>query len=281
MKTIKEMSEISGVSIRTLRYYDEIGLLKPACVTQAGYRLYDRKELERLQEILFFRELEFPLSEIKSIVSDPAYDRRQALCAQKEWMERRRNRLNGLIQLLTETIEHPDAIHFDAFRDEELEKILDHMVASQSESSIRVILEKYGSLSAFRKMLSKSLREEAAAARLMALYGGREGAVASLLQPPHTRAEMEEMRDDMNRIFRQFATAMQTDDDALAMDAVEQYAERCKHLLHLTNARALLLRVAEDYLNPKCPEVVQATEAQFGTGIAAYIARAIQNVYGV
>lgn len=58
MKTVKEVSEITGISIRTLRYYDEIGLLKPTELTEAGYRLYDNKALEKLQEIMFFRELE-------------------------------------------------------------------------------------------------------------------------------------------------------------------------------------------------------------------------------
>ena len=61
MKTVKEISMITGVSIRTLRYYDEISLLKPTELTQTGYRLYDNKALEKLQEILFFRELEIPL----------------------------------------------------------------------------------------------------------------------------------------------------------------------------------------------------------------------------
>ena len=61
MKTVKELSMITGVSIRTLRYYDEIGLLKPTELTETGYRLYDNKALEKLQEILFFRELEIPL----------------------------------------------------------------------------------------------------------------------------------------------------------------------------------------------------------------------------
>ena len=61
MKTVKDVSEITGISIRTLRYYDEIGLLKPTELTEAGYRLYDNKALEKLQEIMFFRELEIPL----------------------------------------------------------------------------------------------------------------------------------------------------------------------------------------------------------------------------
>lgn len=75
MKTVKEISKITGISIRTLRYYDEIGLLKPARVTEAGYRLYDDRELEKLQEILFYKELEIPLSEIKKIMENPEYDK--------------------------------------------------------------------------------------------------------------------------------------------------------------------------------------------------------------
>ena len=67
MKTVKDVSEIAGVSIRTLRHYDEIGLLKPTELTEAGYRLYGDKALEKLQEIMFYRELEIPLSEIKTI----------------------------------------------------------------------------------------------------------------------------------------------------------------------------------------------------------------------
>ncbi len=65
MKTVKNVSELTGVSIRTLRYYDEIGLLKPTKLTKAGYRLYDDKALEKLWEIMFFRELDIPLIDIK------------------------------------------------------------------------------------------------------------------------------------------------------------------------------------------------------------------------
>ena len=83
MKTVKDVSEISGVSIRTLRYYDEIGLLKPTGLSDAGYRLYDNKALERLQEIMFFKELEIPLEDIKKIMDSPNYDKEQALLTQK------------------------------------------------------------------------------------------------------------------------------------------------------------------------------------------------------
>lgn len=76
MITIKEMSELTGVSARTLRYYDEIGLFHPNGRSEAGYRLYDEKELEVLRQILYFRELDIPLRSIKEIIENPALDRK-------------------------------------------------------------------------------------------------------------------------------------------------------------------------------------------------------------
>ena len=74
MKTVKEVSRISGVSVRTLHHYDAIGLLKPVRVTEAGYRLYDDEALKRLQSILLLRQLQFPLKEIKEILDAPGFD---------------------------------------------------------------------------------------------------------------------------------------------------------------------------------------------------------------
>ena len=97
MMTVKEVSELTGVSIRTLRYYDEIGLLPPADHTEGGYRLYDDTALERLQQILLFRELEFPLRDIVRIVSSPDFDRKKALEQQIELLELKKQRLEYLI----------------------------------------------------------------------------------------------------------------------------------------------------------------------------------------
>ena len=79
MMTVKQVSELAGVSIRTLQYYDKIGLLCPDNHTESGYRLYDDAALERLQQILLFRELEFPLREIARILRSPSFDRKKAL----------------------------------------------------------------------------------------------------------------------------------------------------------------------------------------------------------
>ena len=98
MYTVHEVSEMSGVSVRTLHHYDAIGLLKPASVTRAGYRLYDDTGLQRLRNILFFRELEFSLREIKGILDDPAYDPQKALEQQIRLLEMQRDRLDSIIK---------------------------------------------------------------------------------------------------------------------------------------------------------------------------------------
>ena len=100
--TVKQVSELTGVSVRTLQYYDDIGLLSPSERTEAGYRLYEEEQLATLQEILLFRELEFPLKDIKSILDSPAYDKEKALQQQVELLTMKKERLERLIQLAEE-----------------------------------------------------------------------------------------------------------------------------------------------------------------------------------
>ena len=98
MMTVHEVSKLSGVSIRTLQYYDKIGLLRPAGRTESGYRLYDDTALETLQQILLFRELEFPLKEIKEIISRPDFDKSKALEQQITLLTLKKERLEDLIR---------------------------------------------------------------------------------------------------------------------------------------------------------------------------------------
>ncbi|MBR1759223.1 MAG: MerR family transcriptional regulator [Lachnospiraceae bacterium] len=99
MMTVHEVSELTGVSIRTLQYYDKIGLLRPAQYTEAGYRLYDNDALETLQQILLFRELEFPLKDIKTIIQSPNFDREKALEQQIELLTMKMEHIDHLITL--------------------------------------------------------------------------------------------------------------------------------------------------------------------------------------
>lgn len=102
MMTVNEVSKLTGVSIRTLQYYDSIGLLKPTEYTESGYRLYDDTSLERLQQILLFKELEFPLKEIKTIIDAPGFDRNKALEQQIELLTMKKEHLENLINFARE-----------------------------------------------------------------------------------------------------------------------------------------------------------------------------------
>ena len=153
MKTVKDVSEITGVSIRTLRYYDEIGLLKPTELTEAGYRLYDNKALEKLQEIMFFRELEIPLTDIKKIMDNPNYDKEQALLAQKSLLEQKRNRLNGIIELITDVMKGVNTMSFGAFSNEEVQKIVNHTLECMSKESLDEQVLNYGRVEKYKEQL--------------------------------------------------------------------------------------------------------------------------------
>ena len=97
MMTVHEVSKLAGVSIRTLQYYDKIGLLHPTGYTDAGYRLYDDTDLERLQHILLFRELEFPLKDIKAIINSPDFDRGKALEQQIRLLKLKKEHIENLM----------------------------------------------------------------------------------------------------------------------------------------------------------------------------------------
>lgn len=102
MRTVHEVSKLAGVSIRTLQYYDKIGLLKPTEYTESGYRLYDDTALEALQQILLFRELEFPLKEIKKIISRPDFNKNVALEQQITLLTMKKEHLEKLIDFARE-----------------------------------------------------------------------------------------------------------------------------------------------------------------------------------
>ena len=123
MKTVSEVSRLTGISVRTLHHYDAIGLLHPTAVTKAGYRMYDDAALCRLQSILLFRELEFPLKEIKTMLDSPSFDPSEALAQQIHLLELQRRHIDELISFAREIQEKgvkPMAFH--AFDNKDLEQ---------------------------------------------------------------------------------------------------------------------------------------------------------------
>ena len=125
MKTVKQVWDLTGISIRMLHHYDKIGLFKPSKLSESGYRLYSDDDLEILQQILFFKELDFSLKEIKAIITNPSFDRKKALTNHKDLLILKRNRLNKLIKLVDKTLKGEIEMsfkEFDIFEIEEAQK---------------------------------------------------------------------------------------------------------------------------------------------------------------
>ena len=141
--TVKALAELAGVTPRTLRWYDQTGLLKPLRTTEAGYRLYGPKQLDRLQDILFYRELGLDLASIRAILDDPAFDRQTALQSHLTELKARRARLDDLILTVQRTIDDikggtkmTDQEKFEAFKR--------RVVAANEAAFGQEIRQKYG-----------------------------------------------------------------------------------------------------------------------------------------
>ncbi|PAV30489.1 MerR family transcriptional regulator [Virgibacillus profundi] len=103
---VKEVADLVGISVRTLHHYDEIGLLTSEETTESGYRIYSESDLETLQQILFFKELGFPLKKIKEIISSPSFDRAEALELHRKSLLEKRSKLDNMIRTIDKTIQH-------------------------------------------------------------------------------------------------------------------------------------------------------------------------------
>ncbi len=142
---VKKIADFTGVSVRTLHYYDEIGLLKPSFVDEEnGYRYYSEKEAERIQEILFYRELDFSLMQIKKIIFSPDYDKKEALKEQKSLLILKKERLERIITALENVEKGEEIMDFKAFDETEIEN-------HKSE-----VKERWGNTQAYKESLEKS-----------------------------------------------------------------------------------------------------------------------------
>lgn len=190
-RSIGETAKLLNISIRTLRYYDEIGLAHPAEISPAGYRFYDEAAISRLQQVLFFRELEFPLRDIADILSRPDYDTRQALSRRKELLLLERRRLDELIALADKTL---GGIVMKP----------EKKTAKNAAAELEAIKAKYASEAAERWGKTDAYQESAK--RQAARDASQEAAVA---------AEADE-------IFASFAAAMDQDPASSAAQALVQ-----------------------------------------------------------
>ena len=164
LKTVKQVSDLCGVSVRTLHYYDQIGLLSPAVVTEAGYRLYGEAELLRLSQILLYRELEFPLADIREMLSSPTFDETRALDQQIELLKLKKAHLETLLKKAKEMRKKGgNVVDFSAFDKSKLE---DYAARAKAE---------WGQTEAYKEYAEKAKNrtaedEHAAGAGLMEFF---------------------------------------------------------------------------------------------------------------
>lgn len=240
MKTVREVCDLTGLTPRTLHHYDAIGLLKPAAVTGVGYRLYGDEELTRLQEILLFRELEFPLKDIRAILDDPNFDRNEALCQQIKLLELRSAQLDRLIRFAKELQQGGRSMDFQAFDHDELDRY------SQE------VKKRWGSTTAYAQSREK-------------LKG-------------KTREEVNAIGETMMEIFvRLGALRREPPQGAAAQSLVKELqAFITEHYYHCTNE--ILAGLGEMYVSDE--RMKRSIDKAGGDGTAAFAAQAIRAYVG-
>ena len=177
MRTVKEISELTGISVRTLHYYDEIGLLKPTQKSDAGYRLYDDRALEILQQILFFREFDIPLKEIKAVLENPALERNQILQMQRKMLVAKKERMEHLIASIDDILKGENKMDFAIFSKTEVEEMFQTMFEHMPDNMKELAVKEFGSI-ILRQFHQKKCRKA-----MLKLLSGMEEKSNSCLLP--------------------------------------------------------------------------------------------------
>lgn len=194
MKTVHEVAKLTGISVRTLHHYDKIGLLPPTKKSSAGYRLYDEQSLELLEQILFFKELEIPLREIKLILQSPSFDKRHALLKQKQLLIKKRKRLDDVIAAIDKKLMGDEEVNFQVFDTNEFETM--------------------------RKEYAEEVREKYVGSIEYAQYEARERS--------YDKEAWEKILGEQNRLFAQFTSCM--DKGAESSEALRAAKDWQRHI---------------------------------------------------
>ncbi|MBS6954490.1 MAG: MerR family transcriptional regulator [Enterocloster asparagiformis] len=278
MKTVKEVSELTGVSARALHWYDRIGLLKPTAHSGAGYRLYDDEALETLRQILYFREFGLPLGEIKAILESPDYDRRTALKQQKRLLELKKMRLERMISGLEGILGGDDQLDFTVFDQSEIEGILQNLVSHLDEEQRGRVKARYGSLEAYREMGRKNFdlpENRRFLQKMMEWYGSKERVLERMYETP----DPERMMESAGRILDMYEklNVLRLQSCAAASGPVRQAMGELEAVLlensGMENVRPLLLEMADGLLQGGEP--VRKMDERYGVGWSEFFVQAV------
>ena len=279
MMTIKEISTLTGISTRTLRYYDSIGLLCPTEKTEAGYRLYDENALERLQQILYFRELDFSLKSIKEIIENPTLDRTEILQMQKEMLLKEKRHLECLIESIDQTLQRSDAMDFSVFSKDETEELFQAMLEHMPENMKEIALKEFGSVDQWREHYIEAVSKEKVQkqyAKMVEWYGGKEAYISSVKNPV-SKEVAESYQKRIDHILEKLSSKQNLDVSCFEVrELVAEYGFVMKQLLQLKDEKGMMLAQAKSYEDNKSREILNE---EYGNGFAEFLVRAIQNFY--
>lgn len=282
MRTVKQVSKLTGISVRTLQYYDEIGILKPTKLTDSGYRLYDDAAMELLQQILFFKELDFSLKEIKAIMEKPEFDKKAAYKQQKRLLLCKRDRLNRLIGLLEKLEQGETSMSFEEFD----MSCYFEMLSEFRKDHADCVVQGFGSVEAFDEWVEK-LQETGPklAESAMQNYGSveafTEAMKVNLENMPKVMERGKELKEagglDKIQEWTQFVLQDLTKDPGS-----EEIQNIIKELVEMTEklydgmqiGENMWDRMIEDYLHNDL--MIKTLDAQYGQGASAFIGKAYQ-----
>ena len=280
MRTVKEVSNLTGISVRTLHYYDEIGLLKPAGKSEAGYRLYDDKALETLQQVLFFREFDIPLKEIKAIMANPALDRNQILQMQRKMLTAKKERMERLIASIDDILKGENKMDFAVFSKTEIEEMFQTMMEHMPENMRNIAIKEFGGIEQWKKHYMEALASEKMQkgyAKVIEWYGGKDKFL-SAAQNHISKEAVESYHKRMEAILHKLIAKRDCTVDSFEVkEIVGEYGFVMKQLSQIKEEKGFMLAQAQYYRNEK---IKPMTDKKYGDGASEFFAQAIEAFYG-
>lgn len=279
MRTVKEISDLTGISVRTLHYYDEIGLLKPTDKSEAGYRLYDDKALETLQSILFFREFDIPLKEIKTVMENPALERNQILQMQRKMLVAKKERMERLIASIDRILKGDNKMDFAVFSRTEIEEMFQTMLEHMPENMKELSIKEFGSIEQWKEHYMQVMsREEMQKgyAKVVEWYGGKDNFL-SVANKPISKEVAESYNRRMEAILQKLISKRACDVNSFEVkEVVGEFGFVMKQLTQIKSEEGLMLAQAQYYRNEKIKPMI---DEKYGAGASDFFAQAIEAFY--
>ena len=279
MRTVKEVSNLTGISVRTLHYYDEIGLLKPTGKSEAGYRLYDDKALETLQQVLFFREFDIPLKEIKAVMANPALDRNQILQMQRKMLTAKKERMERLIDSIDDILKGENKMDFAVFSKTEIEEMFQTMMEHMPENMRNIAIKEFGSVEQWKKHYMEVVSSEKmqkSYAKIVEWYGGKDKFL-SVAQNPISKEVAESYNKRIEAILQKLVAKQDCAVDSFEVkEIVGEYGFVMKQISQIKEEKGLMLAQAQYYRDEK---IKPMTDEKYGDGASDFFAQAIEAFY--